>query len=244
MNAKFLSSLKGWRKSATGVAIREYWGHFAVWGPFPVHRAIHDDLEFYHRANLIDGVHSEWFDNWPMQWLNFHAATRSMWNADCDMDEIVSSTCRALFGAGGVEVAAMLDSMEQRCEKVPEPAGYGWLEAFSMDDIQFYFSFLDRAAEKIKSSSFKNESQIQRLEVVKNSLELYRLWRLTTSFIKEGDSRKAMETAEKFLLLLDELDKEGTLFHMESSRVGIPRYSKYMWKLLESEGKNTRGWRP
>lgn len=243
MNSVFRSYLKGWSEASGGVVLREYWGHFAVWGPFPAHRAIAGDLKYYHELGNISGAHSEWFDNWPMQWLNFHVAARLLWDSSADVDSIVADTCEGLFGPAGPEVEALFDTMAARCASGAEPAGYGWLEAFSPDDFEYYFEALDRA-DRLLDAGDPPTGARQRLNTVKESLDLYRIWRETTISRSEGKTEQALAMAREFLARLYNLESNDPWFHEASSRVGMPRYERYMLRYIESGGDSSLKWRP
>ena len=243
MNSTFRSYLEGWNDASEGVVLREYWGHFAVWGPFPIHRAIAGDLEYYHQLGSISGAHSEWFDNWPMQWLNFHVAARLLWDTTTDVDGIVEKTCEGLFGHAGPEVAALFDTMAARCSSGAEPSGYGWLKAFASADFEFYFEALDKADQLLDTGEPLHGAR-ERLNVLRRSLDLYRLWRETTYSRSEGRTEEALAKAGEFLARLYSLESDDPWFHEASSRVGLPRYERYLLRYIESGGDSSLKWRP
>lgn len=242
-NSLFDSYLTGWTGISQAVVIREYWGHFAVWGPFPAHRSIANDIRYYAGFENVKGVHTEWFDNWPMQGPNFHVAARLLWDNTLDPEQVLQEYYRDLFGVAGVTMAEFYDLMAERSAQVMEPAGYGWLEAFDDSNMEDYFHLLDRAVELAENND-ADQAVSERLGVVRNSMALYRLWRKTTALKLDGKKEESLLTAGEFIETLDRLENQDPWFKACSSRVGIPRYRRYIEKYIESGGDPASGWRP
>jgi len=104
INAKIRGNLEEQLKSHQRVHVYEhYMGSYSQNSlPFPILHAIASDIKYFHESAALEGVVSQCeVGNWGAYGLNYYLFARMAWNADDNLDDVVSDYCDKYYGSAG-----------------------------------------------------------------------------------------------------------------------------------------------
>ena len=114
-NEAFLQRVRAWRKRGCGIYFYEYYWKVA-WRelPWPIVHTIKVDIPWFKKQGY-KGMYTQFTGQnvWTL-YPNYYVAARLLWDADADVDAIVSKMYEDLYGAAASHMKAYYALMEKR----------------------------------------------------------------------------------------------------------------------------------
>jgi len=173
---RFRRDVLGWRELCEHVGVYDYYGHFSIFGQWPIVHSLRHDIPFLAGAG-IEVLNSETHGNWWTQPLNMFVAATLPWDLDADVDALVRGFCSDLFGPAADPVYDYLDLYEREMAGIPLDAyrsDTDWRTWPSPDLMEQGRALLDRAAALAQTAEQK-----ERVRKLQAGHEIYTLeWRV------------------------------------------------------------------
>jgi hypothetical protein len=117
-NRPMKQNIIDWNATASRVFLREYYGHWAWYGPHAIVHSIRRDIPWMQKQG-VDALNSETHANWWTQGLNFTVATNLFWDVDADVDVMIREYYEHLYGPAAAHMTAYGNAFEELVANMP-----------------------------------------------------------------------------------------------------------------------------
>jgi hypothetical protein len=193
-NTEFRQVIEGWAKVCKHVTLREYYGHYSVFTPWPITRDIAKDLP-YMRSIGVTGLNSETQQNWANQGINFYLASKLVWSSDRSPGEILDDFYKGFYGPAEQPMRQYWEAWETAMSK-QDCQGNNWLAMFNPDLMKRTGQLLDEA-EKLAAG---NDKVTKRLALNRIG---YRYTQSYVSMLRYGRAFESVSATEMMLYTLE-----------------------------------------
>lgn len=254
-NRTFAEYVRKWHELSPELGLRDYWGHWFIWGPVGMIHTIRRDLPWMHRHGCV-GFYAEGWPQWWTQGLNLYLPVKLAWNVDADVDGIVAEYYRNMFGPAAPSVARYGELFEDVMEQIPKNRGDDFDGAYLASVTPGLLSrageLLDdaeRALEIADLGNLEEERISTRLRRYRYGLRIIELQSLEKRSRRDGRMVKVIDLLNEQISLLDEIAADPELANMievpwaqRTLRVELMRLPDYheIWKMAVPEQERRR----
>ena len=201
-NTRFRKMIEGWTKVCKHVSSYDYYGHYYVFGPWPILHDIRKDVP-YLRSIGVTGFMVEAQQHWANQGINFYLAAKLVWDTDRDSGKLLDEYYHRFYGPAEKPMRQYWEMWEaamatQAC------AGNGWAAIFTPERMDQAGKLLDEAERLAKG----NDKVTKRLALNRIGYRFTQAYARMQQYAQAKEFDKADAAGEEAIKIAEE--NQGT----------------------------------